>query len=163
MASGQGALTVKLPGENGAAEHMLSYATYKPWGWMIVSNETRSELEKENHQLLLWLAGGAGLLLLILALALLLFTNRLVARPVRQLVEEVGGIRDSRDLTRRLAINRKDEVVQVVNAMDSVLDRVLQTLNGTSSPVIDLDLAAQVVWDQASSSAAMSGGQRTSA
>ena len=163
MASGQGALTVKLPGENGAAEHMLSYATYKPWGWMIISNETRSELEKENHQLLLWLAGGAGLLLLILALALLLFTNRLVARPVRQLVEEVGGIRDSRDLTRRLAINRKDEVGQVADAMNSLLDSFQQALNRTSSHAIDLDHAAQELSDKASSAAASSGEQRTSA
>jgi methyl-accepting chemotaxis protein-2 (aspartate sensor receptor) len=68
---------------------------------MIVSNETRSELEKENRQLLLWLAGGAALLLTILALALLLFTRRLVARPVQQLVADVGNIRDSRDLTQR--------------------------------------------------------------
>jgi len=163
IAAGQGTLTVKLPGENRPAEHMLSYASYKPWGWMIVSNETRSELEKENKQLLLWLAGGAGLLLLILALALLLFTNRLVARPVQKLVEEVGGIRDSRDLTRRLAINRKDEVGQVADAMNSLLDSFQQALNRTSSHAVELDHAARELSDKAGSAASSSGAQRSSA
>ena len=163
MAAGQGTLTVRLPGANGAAEHMLSYATYKPWGWMIVSNETRSELEKENRQLLLWLAGGAGLLLLTLALALLLFSHRLVTRPVRQLVAEVGGIRDSRDLTRRLAINRQDEVGQVADAMNSLLESFQHALNRTSSHAVDLDHAAQELSDKASSAAASSGEQRISA
>ncbi len=163
MAAGQGNLNVKLPSDAGVAEHMLSYATYKPWGWMIVSNETRSELEKENRQLLLWLAGGAALLLTILALALLLFTRRLVARPVQQLVADVGNIRDSRDLTRRLAINRKDEVGQVADAMNSLLDSFQQALNRTSSHAVDLDHAAQDLSDKAGAAAASSGEQRQSA
>ena len=163
ITAGQGNLNVKLPSDAGVAEHMLSYATYKPWGWMIVSNETRSELEKENRQLLMWLAGGAVLLLTILALALLLFTRRLVARPVQQLVADVGNIRDSRDLTRRLAINRKDEVGQVADAMNSLLDSFQQALNRTSSHAVDLDHAAQELSDKAGAAAASSGEQRQSA
>ncbi|WP_167467040.1 methyl-accepting chemotaxis protein [Aquitalea magnusonii] len=163
MAAGQGSQIIKLPGEAGAADHMLSYATYKPWGWMIVSNETRSELEKENRQLLLWLAGGAGLLLVILALALLLFTRHLVAKPVQQLVRQVGSIRDSRDLTQRLAINRKDEVGQVADAMNGLLDSFQQALNRTSSHAVDLDHAAQELSEKAGAAAASSGEQRSSA
>ena len=163
MAAGQGSQITKLPGETGAADHMLSYATYKPWGWMIVSNETRSELQQENRQLLLWLAGGAGLLLVILALSLLLFTHRLVAKPVQQLVKEVGSIRDSRDLTQRLAINRKDEVGQVADAMNGLLDSFQQALNRTSSHAVDLDHAAQELSDKAGAAASSSGEQRISA
>ena len=163
MSEGKGTATVRLTVDDVSSEHLLSYASYKPWGWVIVSNESRVELEKDNKVLMAWLAGGAGLLLVILALTLWLFTRRLVARPVKQLVQEVGAIRDSQDLTRRLSINRKDEVGQVADAMNSLLVSFQQALTRTSSHALELDHAARELADKANSAAVSSSAQRDSA
>ncbi|WP_160310641.1 methyl-accepting chemotaxis protein [Chromobacterium subtsugae] len=163
LKGGSGNLSVRLPGDKGAAAHMLSYASFAPWNWLLVSDETESELQRENRMLIAWLAAGCGVLLVVLALALWGATRILVTRPVRQLVAEVASIQDNHDLQRRLPTGRGGEMGEMANALNGLLDSFQQALNRTSHHALDLDRAAQDLSHKAGAAAASSGEQRDSA
>ncbi|OHX14698.1 methyl-accepting chemotaxis protein [Chromobacterium sphagni] len=163
LKAGSGNLTVRLPSDKGADAHMLSYAAFAPWNWLVVSDETESELQRENRMLVVWLAAGCSVLLVVLALALWGVTRILVTRPVRQLVAEVASIRDNHDLQHRLQIRRRDEMGEVADALNGLLDSFQQALNRTSHHAVDLDRAAQDLSQKAGAAAASSGEQRNSA
>ncbi|WP_083460632.1 methyl-accepting chemotaxis protein [Gulbenkiania mobilis] len=159
----EGRTIVRERDDTGVKAHMLAYATYKPWGWLIVSDELKTEMERENRVMLQWIVGGCVLLVLVLALALWWFTRVLVARPVSRLVRAMGAIRDSRDLTLRVDIHRRDEVGEVADAMNSLLESFQQALNRTSGHAVDLDHAARELAQKAATAAECSGAQQTSA
>ncbi|SCK27342.1 Cache 3/Cache 2 fusion domain-containing protein [Vogesella sp. LIG4] len=162
--SKEGSMTVRLPGDNGKpVEHMLSWQRLDAWGWLIVSDELSSELQRDNRLLLQGLIGGCVLLLVLMSLALWLLTGRLVGRPVRTLVRAVGEVRDSHDLTRRIEVARRDEVGEVADAINSLLENFRDALNRTSGHATDLELAARELADKAAAAAHSSGEQRESA
>ena len=162
--SKQGSLAVMLPDDNGKpVEHMLSWQRLDAWGWLIVSDELASELQRDNRLLLQGLIGGCVLLLVLMSLALWLLTGRLVGRPVRLLVRDVGEVRDSHDLTRRIQVARRDEVGEVAEAINSLLENFRHALNRTSAHATDLELAARELADKAAAAANSSGEQRESA
>ncbi|MBM2886681.1 HAMP domain-containing protein [Chromobacterium phragmitis] len=142
---------------------MLSYATFGPWNWLLVSDESESELQRENRMLTIWLAAGCGILLLVLALGSWLVTRVLVTRPVRRLVTEVAAIQDNHDLQHRLPMERRDEVGEVADALNGLLDSFQQALNRTGQHAENLDHAARDLSQKASAAAASSGEQRSSA
>ncbi|QEL54951.1 methyl-accepting chemotaxis protein [Chromobacterium paludis] len=163
LKSGSGSFAVRLPAEKGSAVHMLSYATFAPWNWLLVSDEAEAELQRENRMLILWLAAGCGVLLLVLALGSWVVTRVLVTRPVRRLVGEVASIQDNRDLQRRLPVSRRDEMGEMAHALNDLLDSFQQALNRTGQHAENLDQAAQDLSQKASAAAASSGEQRSSA
>ncbi|MFC3532232.1 Cache 3/Cache 2 fusion domain-containing protein [Vogesella facilis] len=162
--SKSGSLAVRLPGDNGKpVEHMLSWQRLDAWGWLIVSDELASELQRDNRLLLQGLIGGCVLLLVLMSLALWVLTGRLVGRPVRMLVRAVGEVRDSHDLTRRIDVARRDEVGEVADAINSLLENFRHALNRTSEHASELELAARELADKAAAAANSSGEQRESA
>ncbi len=163
LKAGSGNFSVRLPTETGSAAHMLSYATFGPWNWLLVSDESESELQRENRMLTIWLAAGCGILLLVLALGSWLVTRVLVTRPVRRLVTEVAAIQDNHDLQHRLPMERRDEVGEVADALNGLLDSFQQALNRTGQHAENLDHAARDLSQKASAAAASSGEQRSSA
>ncbi|MEQ6290698.1 Cache 3/Cache 2 fusion domain-containing protein [Vogesella sp. GCM10023246] len=162
--SKSGSLAVQLPGENGKpVAHMLSWQRLDAWGWLIVSDELTSELQRDNRLLLQGLIGGCVLLLVLMSLALWVLTGRLVGRPVRTLVRSVGEVRDSHDLTRRIEVARRDEVGEVADAINSLLENFRHALNRTSEHASELESAARELADKAAAAANSSGEQRESA
>ena len=67
-------------------EHLLRYAPYPDWQWLLVSDELADEANAENRHILLWLLGGVGVLLVCLVAAMALTTHRLVSRPLAKLL-----------------------------------------------------------------------------
>ncbi|WP_174874558.1 methyl-accepting chemotaxis protein [Vogesella oryzae] len=162
--SKSGSLTVQLPGDNGKpVAHMLSWQRLDTWGWLIISDELASELQRDNRLLLQGLIVGCVLLLVLMSLALWVLTGRLVGRPVRMLVRSVGEVRDSHDLTRRIEVARQDEVGEVAAAINSLLENFRHALNRTSEHASELELAARELADKAAAAANSSGEQRESA
>ncbi|UTH74084.1 methyl-accepting chemotaxis protein [Chromobacterium sp. IIBBL 290-4] len=152
-----------LPDEKGSSAHMISYSSFAPWGWLVVSDESKAALQKDNQTLLLWLGAGCALLLPLLGAALWLVARRLVTRPVRKLVNEVAAIRDNHDLQSRLHLARMDEVGEIGQALNGLLESFQHALNRTSHHALDLDRAAQELSQKADAAAASSGEQKSSA
>ncbi|GGY06932.1 methyl-accepting chemotaxis protein [Paludibacterium paludis] len=140
---GSGQVTVALPGDNGPERHQLSFATYKPWGWMVVSDEVEAQLQRDSRAILEWQVLGCVLLLLVLAVMLWFLAGWLVAAPVRRLVRAVAGIRDDCDLTRRLEVRRRDEIGEISGVLNSLLESFQQALNRTGSHAVELDTSAR--------------------
>ncbi len=163
ISAGNGSATVVLPDEAGAQRHQLSFATYKPWGWMVVSDEVESELQRDSRLLLQWQVGGCVLLLVVLSVVLWLLARRLVTAPVRRLVQAVGGIRDDCDLTRRLDVSSKNEIGEVSGALNSLLDSFQAALNRTGAHALELDTSARELTLKAMNAAQCAGDQMTSA
>jgi len=141
---------------------VLAYAGYTPWGWLVISDEVKAELEHDNQLLLRALFALSLVLLVLLALSLWWLTRRLVARPVDRLVRQVAAIRDSRDLTQRLDMGSRDEIGEVAASLNGLLDTFQSALTRTGAHTKDLDQAARELAQKARSAAECSGAQHAS-
>jgi HAMP domain-containing protein len=145
LAGAAGAQAVSLAD----GEHLLRYAPYPDWQWLLVSDELADEANAENRHILLWLLGGVGVLLVCLVAAMALTTHRLVSRPLGEAAGALRRISQARDLTARLPTNGRDEISALAQAFNGLQDALQHALCATHDGAQQVDAAARGVSDSA--------------
>ena len=143
----QGARRVTPAGTS--SPHLLRYAAYQDWRWLLISDELHDEINAENQLILFWLLVGLGVLLVLLVAAMALSSRRLVSQPLGALASQVNDISQQRDLTRRLPAQRRDEMGALALAFNRLLDAFQQALRTTLDSAQQVDDAARGVSDSA--------------
>ena len=145
LAGAAGAQAVSLAD----GEHLLRYAPYPDWQWLLVSDELADEANAENRHILLWLLGGVGVLLVCLVAAMALTTHRLVSRPLGEAAGALRRISQARDLTARLPTRGRDEISALAQAFNGLQDALQHALCATHDGAQQVDAAARGVSDSA--------------
>ena len=143
----QGARTVTPAATS--SPHLLRYAAYPDWRWLLISDELHDEINAENQLILFLLLTGLGVLLVLLVAAMALTTRRLVSQPLGTLAGQVNSISQQRDLTSRLPAQRRDEMGALALAFNCLLDAFQQALRTTLDSAQQVDDAARGVSDSA--------------
>ena len=109
------------------ARRFVAVERYKPWNWAIVAEAPVAELMGEARSALTWLWLGVLVALVLLAVVLVLATRRLVGTPVQQLSTALGYLAQG-DLTHAVAVNSRDEIGTLAQAMEGFRTRLLESL-----------------------------------
>lgn len=112
----------KSIGETSAREKIVVFDEYKDWGWIIASGSYTEEIFHLAAQVSkLVLAASAVAALLLLGI-LSFYLNRLVVAPLHLLVSDSRRIAAG-DLSVQVEMLRKDEIGQVLIAMQQMVDK----------------------------------------
>jgi methyl-accepting chemotaxis protein len=105
------------------------FARNKAWNWAVVAEVPVREITADAARLLrlLWLA--VGLALVALAGVIVVVSNRLISRPVADLKARLTQLAEG-DLTRPLVSRSRDELGQLMDAMEGFRTMLLASLDG---------------------------------
>ena len=92
-------------------------------GWAVNEAELKGLLNKRLSNLLGKLRGSLFLIGLVAGLSLLFaaMTYRQIVRPLRQLEELAGNVRETKDYGLRIDLDRRDEIGQLATAFNAML------------------------------------------
>jgi len=96
---------------------LVAYTRNADWNWAVVGEAPKSAVTARAVRTLtvLWAAGLIALVLLLVALTIL--SRRLVARPIRRLIESLSHLARN-DLSRELASRGNDEIGRLTDSME---------------------------------------------
>ncbi len=106
-------------GETVPREKLVAFREFRDWGWLVAGGAYVDEINSEFSHLRNLYAGAVLLALVLVAVVLYFAVRRMVTRPledVRQLAQRMA----TGDLTGRLTADRRDEIGDLVVAMNGV-------------------------------------------
>ena len=118
----QGARRVTPAGTS--SPHLLRYAAYQDWRWLLISDELHDEINAENQLILFWLLAGLGVLLVLLVAAMALSSRRLVSQPLGALALAFNRLLDAFQQALRTTLSSAQQQVEQISAIVSVIDPV---------------------------------------
>lgn len=113
------------PGDGALAVHALLRDIYGKPALLVRARIERAVSETGMHALLLAIGGivAAGLVVLAVTVALL---QRLLVGPISQLTEHLVAVGSSGDLSRRVGLQRADEIGLLGRQFDSMLEKLAE-------------------------------------
>jgi methyl-accepting chemotaxis protein len=145
--SGNGFVTYMWPkaiaGGGATAElyPKLSYVKkFEPWGWVIGSGIYIDDVDEIfRHRALTSI--GIDLLIAAIIGGFLFFLIRGISVPIRQIRDAITSIQETRDLSRRVAIDGDNEISEVARAFNGMLtsfQELIRSVISSSHEVMDL-------------------------
>ena len=101
----------------------------KAWNWALVAEVPQHEITADASSLLQLLWAAVGVALMALAGVIVVVSNRLITRPVADLQARLTQLAEG-DLTRPLVSRSRDEIGQLMEAMERFRTMLLASLDG---------------------------------
>ncbi|REJ31226.1 methyl-accepting chemotaxis protein [Caldibacillus debilis] len=120
------------PGKN-KAEKVIAYAETEPnWGWTICVTAFMKDFNQPAHEILIFLAITAGIMLLLEILIVWRYAGN-ISKPIRRVTEKMIRLADG-DLTQeKIEIRSRDETGQLAEAVNIMAEKLKEMLRNISS------------------------------
>jgi methyl-accepting chemotaxis protein len=132
----------KEAGETRARDKIVIYNEYKDWGWIVGSGSYSEEIFSLAGRARDIMFGATFVLTIFLLGILSFYLNRIVIAPLSQLVLTSRRIAEG-DLTVRVDTQRKDEVGQVMMAIQQMVSKLSQIIGEVSSAADTISVASE--------------------
>jgi len=103
---------------------VVNEATYPAWGYVVMTAYPEADVTKRMLHILAMMSAATVLLMSLIVSIQFAFLDRLVVRPVRQLIERMNNA----DLNTHIEIDREDEIGALAMSFDQFVLRIRQTL-----------------------------------
>ncbi|WP_153112029.1 methyl-accepting chemotaxis protein [Propionivibrio limicola] len=128
------------PGHNEPVKKMSLSKLFAPWGWVLTAGVYLDDVQTEFNKLALTIGSVIGLAMLLL-ITLSVVITRSITRPIGEAVMASERIANG-DLTVRLEDDGKDEVGQLMKAMQAMIGRLTQIIGEVRTAADNLTNAA---------------------
>ncbi|MBE0495340.1 MAG: methyl-accepting chemotaxis protein [Campylobacterales bacterium] len=118
----------------GGVEKIYSVSSFEPLNWIVVASANVDELMSMAKQIEKTLIVGTFILTLLLVAINTFLADRMIARPLNALRDNVKDIASGEgDLTRKMAFKGEDEVAQVSEQINHFIEKVRTTISEIKS------------------------------
>lgn len=138
-------------GETQAREKIAVVAPFDRWGWVVSTSAYTDEFRREVVAVQWQLAVIGLVILAVLALSIFLATKRWITRPLAEAVAVTHRVAEG-DLTQHIHADSKDEVGQLLSALDGMSQHLRQMvreidqgIHGLAGDSRRLSLASEAV------------------
>ncbi|MFC3531502.1 methyl-accepting chemotaxis protein [Vogesella facilis] len=132
------------PGASEPRRKLAAFQRYPHWGWLVATGAYQDELVREPHEMQLKMLLGTLAVMLLLLLIVHFAMRHWVSRPLAGLVAVTRRIATG-DLSSRIAVDRGDEIGQVLAASDHMCQELRQLISEVNQGVTGLGRNAQNV------------------
>jgi len=81
----------------------------------------------------------SGIAGLVLAIPILILLNKILISPILSLTHQIHLIRDSKDLSMRLSINRSDEIGSLAESLNQMVTNLQETMTSRDNLVFEIN------------------------
>ena len=131
----------KNQGDTTARDKIAVYDHYPELNWVVVTGSYLDEFTALQRDILNYLAITVSLAVAVLMLFAYLSIRRWVSRPIGQALDAANHLADG-DLTVRIAANSKDEVGQLMSALQNMIGKLTQIISEVRTAADNLSNAA---------------------
>ncbi len=160
-AKGAGMVEYRWP-KPGASDPVpkISYVhLFEPWGWLVGSGVYIDDMQAEFREQALR-ASAMGLAIAVLMSLLVLYINRSITRPLREVVNAMENIASGEgDLTRSLTSEGNDELATLARHFNTFTNKLRQVISQMLQAAAALNQSADTLGGVASKSQQDSGQQ----
>ncbi|NLO81147.1 MAG: HAMP domain-containing protein, partial [Xanthomonadaceae bacterium] len=114
-------------GEKEPREKLAYYGVFEPWNWVLSAGSYAEEFNRDSATLRNYLLAFSAIALVLMILALWFASRRLVSRPLGEVVAAANALAGG-DLGVRLQSRSRDEVGELLQAMNVMIERLSQTI-----------------------------------